>query len=105
MRLAHLVVCLGVIGLAACSPQRPTVPAAPALRVVVPLNTPPYAFRQENRLVGLEVDFARELAAALRRPSGSLPETRRTSACSSSSSTRSTSAGECDARTTGSAPP
>jgi len=68
MRLAHLVVCLGVIGLAACSPQRPTVPAAPALRVVVPLNTPPYAFRQENRLVGLEVDFARELAAALRRP-------------------------------------
>src|SRR5438093_13783303 len=68
MRLAHLVVCLGVIGLAACSPQRPTVPAAPALRVVVPLNTPPYAFRKENRLVGLEVDFARELAAALRRP-------------------------------------
>src|SRR5213594_1576463 len=65
MRLAHLVVCLGVIGLAACSPQRP---AAPALRVVVPLNTPPYAFRQETRLVGLEVDFARELAAALGRP-------------------------------------
>src|SRR5437867_1790926 len=68
MRLAHLVVCLGVIGLAACSPQRPTVPAAPALRVVVPLNTTPYAFRQESRLVGLQVDFARELAAALRRP-------------------------------------
>ena len=68
MRRTHLVVCLAVIGLAACAPQRPAVPAAPALRVVVPRNAPPYAFRQENRLVGLEVDFARELAAALGRP-------------------------------------
>ena len=68
MRRTHLVVCLAIIGLAGCAPQRPAVPAAPALRVVVPRNAPPYAFRQENRLVGLEVDFARELAAALGRP-------------------------------------
>jgi polar amino acid transport system substrate-binding protein len=68
MRRTQLVVCLAVIGLAGCAPRRPVVPAAPALRVVVPGNAPPYAFRQENRLVGLEVDFARELAAALGRP-------------------------------------
>src|SRR3989475_9805881 len=68
MKRTHLVVCLAVIGLAGCAPQRPAVPAAPALRVAVPRNAPPSAFRQENRLVGLEVDFARELAAALGRP-------------------------------------
>jgi ABC-type amino acid transport substrate-binding protein len=69
--LNHLAVCLAVMLLAACSSQQGTGPARPtepALRVAVPHNSPPYAFPQEGRLVGLEVDFARELAAALGRP-------------------------------------
>jgi len=68
MRLMPLVACLGMVAVAACAPQRATPPAAPALRVLVPRDTPPYAFRQDDRLVGLEVDFARELATALGRP-------------------------------------
>ena len=68
MRLKDLVVCLGVAALAACASQHPSTPAAPPLRVAVPRNSPPYAFRQKGGLVGLEVDFARELAAALGRP-------------------------------------
>jgi ABC-type amino acid transport substrate-binding protein len=59
---------LGVVLLSACASQRAAVPAAPTLRVAVPHNVPPYAFRQDDRLVGLEVDFARELGAALGRP-------------------------------------
>jgi len=39
----------------------------------VPPDAPPYAFRQGNELVGLEVDFAHELAAALGRPLDVLP--------------------------------
>jgi polar amino acid transport system substrate-binding protein len=34
----------------------------------VPVDVPPYAFRRGSELVGLEVDFARELAATLGRP-------------------------------------
>src|SRR6266446_4910530 len=68
MRLKDLVVCLGVAALAACASQHPSTPAAPPLRVAVPRNRPPYAFKQGGQLVGLEVDFARELAAALGRP-------------------------------------
>jgi len=69
--LRQLIVCVGVVVLAACahrgSGSRPA--AAPvALRVAVPSDTPPYAFRQEGQLVGLEVDFAHELASALGRP-------------------------------------
>lgn len=55
----------------ACSPTRPVASRAPAaaapLRVSVPVDTPPYAFRRGAETVGLEVDFARELAAALGR--------------------------------------
>ena len=63
---------LGALALAACaSPQPappPPPPRPPALRVAVPRNSPPYAFRRDGRMVGLEVDFAQELATALGRP-------------------------------------
>ncbi len=53
----------------ACGRPRPApVPAASPLRVVVPLAAPPYAWAEGGRLVGLEVDYAAELAAALGRP-------------------------------------
>lgn len=68
MRLTRLAICLGVALLPACAPQRPAAPAAQTLRVAVPRDTPPYAFRRDGQLAGLEVDFARELAAALGRP-------------------------------------
>jgi len=51
----------------ACGQTR-VPPAAPPLRVVVPVEAPPYAFAEAGRLVGLEVDFAGEMAAALGRP-------------------------------------
>lgn len=73
--LKHPLVCLGVLAIAACASQHGTTPSqhgtappAPALRVAVPRDSPPYAFWQAGRLVGLEVDFAHELAAALGRP-------------------------------------
>ena len=61
---AGLLACLA-LGLAGCAAQHPT--GQRTLRVAVAPNTPPYAFRQEGQLVGLEVDFANELAAALGR--------------------------------------
>ena len=67
--LKYMAVCVGVVGLAACARRGPAAPPAlAALRVAVPSGTPPYAFRQEGQVVGLEIDFARELAAALGRP-------------------------------------
>jgi polar amino acid transport system substrate-binding protein len=65
---ARLVVGVSTLLLAACGSGPRPAPAAPVLRVVVPQDSPPYAFRQGGALVGLEVDFARELAAALGRP-------------------------------------
>lgn len=65
---AAVLVWLTVLGLAGCPARPEAVPRPPALRVAVSPNSPPYAFRQEGRLAGLEVDFARELAAALGRP-------------------------------------
>ena len=41
--------------------------AATRLRVVVPVASPPYAFDEGGQMVGLEIDFAAELAAALGR--------------------------------------
>ena len=41
--------------------------SAPRLRVVVPVAAPPYAFDDGGQVVGLEIDFAAELAAALGR--------------------------------------
>lgn len=70
-----LLVSLGVLALTACPAPRAGAPASregpsppPALRVAVSSDTPPYAFMQAGQLVGLEVDFAHELAAALGRP-------------------------------------
>jgi ABC-type amino acid transport substrate-binding protein len=69
--LERVLVCLGLVALAACASQRGSAssarPATQLLRVAVPANAPPYAFRQGDRVEGLEVDFARELAAALGR--------------------------------------
>lgn len=70
---ARLTLGLIALLLAACSPASrpagaPRPPAASPLRVAVPPDAPPYAFMQGDKLVGLEVDFARELATALGRP-------------------------------------
>jgi len=65
---AALLVCFTLLGLGGCPARREVAPRPPALRVAVSPSTPPYAFKQGGQLVGLEVDFARELAAALGRP-------------------------------------
>src|SRR5215470_4766530 len=69
--LGHLVVSVGMVALAACATQHGGTTSrsaeGQALRVAVPSETPPYCFRQEGQLVGLEVDFARELGVALGR--------------------------------------
>ncbi len=66
MRAATLVA-VALLGLTGCATRHPVAPAGTPLRVAVS-NTPPYAFREGGQLVGLEVDFARELASALGRP-------------------------------------
>jgi len=67
-----LAIALAALTLAACgSGRRAPAPAAPArspLRVAIPPDAPPYGFRREGTLVGLEVDFARALATSLGRP-------------------------------------
>lgn len=71
---AALLACLTTLVLAGCAmhhepaPVHEDAPHAPSLRVAVTPNSPPYAFRQRGELVGLEIDFAHELAAALGRP-------------------------------------
>src|SRR5262245_60120799 len=59
-------------GALACAPPRGAgrgaAPQASALRVGVAPDAPPIAFRQGDRLVGLEIDLANELAATLGRP-------------------------------------
>jgi len=74
---ASLVVLLAATTLAACNagqhapaPERARV--AP-LRVAVPYDSPPYGFRRDGKLVGLEIEFATELAASLGRPLDLLP--------------------------------
>jgi polar amino acid transport system substrate-binding protein len=69
----RLVVALFVV-FGACSVPRPEVPAprggasgAPALRVGVTADRPPYVLRRQGRLVGLEIDMAQRLAQALER--------------------------------------
>jgi len=74
--LRSAALAIAAVGLVACAPQQgavsPGAQAAPQsngpLRVAVPRDSPPYAFWQQDRLVGMEVDFARQLAAALGRP-------------------------------------
>jgi polar amino acid transport system substrate-binding protein len=69
----RVLVCLGLATLAACASaqRRPAAPAATTgpgvLRVAVPVNAAPYAFRQGDAVGGMEVDFASELALALGR--------------------------------------
>lgn len=64
-----LVLLCSVLLVAACAPaKRDVAPRGPALRVAVTPGNPPYVFDQGGQLVGLEVDFARELANALGRP-------------------------------------
>jgi len=72
-----LQACLGLLLVAlvaACtatapSPSSVRPPAgAPALRVVIAAAVPPYSWAEEDRFVGLEVDFANALATALGRP-------------------------------------
>ena len=71
---APLVLLLAVIAGACARPQAPSLssvrpPAgAPQLRVLISAANPPYAFPEGDRFVGIEVDFANELAAALGRP-------------------------------------
>jgi polar amino acid transport system substrate-binding protein len=69
---AGLIFGLATVLLVACGstsrrPASPAAPAAPPLRVVMPSDSPPYAFYKGEGLAGLEVDFARELATALGR--------------------------------------
>jgi ABC-type amino acid transport substrate-binding protein len=64
---------IAILMLAACATPREPAPVprdarGPTLRVAVSANSPPYAFIDSGTLVGLEVDFARELATALGRP-------------------------------------
>jgi polar amino acid transport system substrate-binding protein len=66
--LARLCLLLAMVIATACGPTSARSPAAPPLRVLVPADSPPYAWSDGGRLVGLEVDFAGELAAALGRP-------------------------------------
>jgi len=61
-----LAAALALSVLAGCTHESPSPRPAPALRVAVPGESPPYAFHQGQN--GLEVDFAHELAAALGRP-------------------------------------
>jgi ABC-type amino acid transport substrate-binding protein len=69
--LGHVLVCVGVAVLGACVSQSGRQSSArmpaPVLRVAVPVNAPPYAFRRGDAVTGMEVDFASELAAAIDR--------------------------------------
>jgi polar amino acid transport system substrate-binding protein len=66
--LAGLLLGLAAAALLACATSRPAPPRPAALLVGVNSDSPPYAFYQGERLVGLEVDFATALAEALGRP-------------------------------------
>ena len=72
---ANLAVVLAAALLAACSAERraPAPERRPPLRIAVPYDAPPYGFRRDGKLVGLEIEFASELAAGLDRPLDLLP--------------------------------
>jgi ABC-type amino acid transport substrate-binding protein len=61
------IAALLVLALAGCTGRQVGAPRVPTVRVAMPADHPPYAFERGNELVGLEVDFARELAHALGR--------------------------------------
>lgn len=54
--------------LAGCASQRLPPAPPPPLRVGVTADAPPFVFRRGADVVGLEIDFAREVAAAVGRP-------------------------------------
>lgn len=69
--VAAALVLLSVVTACSASPPRPSVPPMPMppeLRVGVTLDTPPFAMQQGTQMVGIEVDFAMKIAAALGRP-------------------------------------
>jgi glutamine transport system substrate-binding protein len=63
--VALLAAATAVVG---CAGSSARTPAAPPLRVAVATAVPPYTWAEGDRFVGLEIDFANELAAALGRP-------------------------------------
>lgn len=65
--LAGLVMAT-LVGCATPSPRPAGTPPAQPLTVGVTSDAPPYAFRRDGRLAGLEVDFATELGQAIGRP-------------------------------------
>jgi ABC-type amino acid transport substrate-binding protein len=64
---ATLLVCLAMLGVSGCPARPDPASRTAALRIAVSPNSPPYGFRQRGQLVGLEIDFAQELATALGR--------------------------------------
>ena len=68
MHMRHrLVLLLAAIAIA-CAPASPRPPRVRPLVVGTNGASPPYAFRRDGQLVGLEIDLARELGHALGRP-------------------------------------
>jgi polar amino acid transport system substrate-binding protein len=65
--LGRLVVAVAVAALVACGPSAPRPKKPGILLVGLSPDTPPIAFRTGDQLTGLEVDFARRLAADLGR--------------------------------------
>jgi ABC-type amino acid transport substrate-binding protein len=71
--VAHLALLAAAV-VACARPQSPSSssvrpPAgSPSLRVLISAANPPYSFPEGDRFVGIEVDFANELAVALGRP-------------------------------------
>jgi len=57
-----------VVACATPTPRPEGPPPAQPFTVGVTSDAPPYAFRREGRLAGLEVDFATELGQAIGRP-------------------------------------
>jgi len=66
--VAALVLALAACGQAPRPKAASQVPRVPPIRVGVTPNAPPYVFVRGGELVGLEVDFARQLAQAGSRP-------------------------------------
>ena len=64
---SRLILSLFAFLLTACAGSQPMVREAPPLRVGVTPDAAPYVFQREDGFAGIEVDFARRLASALRR--------------------------------------
>lgn len=71
MTMARTIVAILAFLLSACAATHPVTPPARPLRVGITPDTAPYVFQppgQYDQYAGIEVDFARRLAAALGRP-------------------------------------